>query len=254
MSNDLLILAFSLFALVACLYASVGHAGASGYLAIMALLNFTPEEIKPTSLLLNIVVAAIASYQFIKAGFFDKKIFTLFIISSIPAAYLGGYLQLPPTYFKLLAGIFLMLSAILLLKKTMQEDQALALKPMPDSQRIFLGALIGFFSGLIGVGGGIFLSPLLIITRQASLKNVAGISALFIFCNSIAALAGHLTVVKNIDSQIFYWIPAVVIGGSIGSYLGTRKFNNKVILYCLFIVLLSAGLKFVLIDFKPSLP
>lgn len=251
MSNDLLLLSFFLFALVACLYASVGHAGASGYLAIMALLNFTPEEIKPTSLLLNIVVASIASYQFIKAGYFDKKIFALFIISSIPAAYLGGYLHLPPAYFKLLAGIFLILSAILLLKKTVQQEQWQELKPMSNSQRVLWGGLIGFFSGLIGVGGGIFLSPLLIITRQASLKIVSGISALFILCNSIAALAGHLTVVKNMHSQIFYWIPAVIIGGSIGSYLGTRKFNNKIILLCLFIVLLSAGLKFVLIDFKP---
>jgi uncharacterized membrane protein YfcA len=251
LSNDLLLLSFFLFALVACLYASVGHAGASGYLAIMALLNFTPEEIKPTSLLLNIVVASIASYQFIKAGHFDKKIFALFIISSIPTAYLGGYLHLPPAYFKLLAGIFLILSAILLLKKTVQQEQWQELKPMSNSQRVLWGGLIGFFSGLIGVGGGIFLSPLLIITRQASLKIVSGISALFILCNSIAAMAGHLTVVKNMHSQIFYWIPAVIVGGSIGSYLGTRKFNNKIILLCLFIVLLSAGLKFVLIDFKP---
>lgn len=240
-----MILTGSLFALIATLYSSVGHAGASGYLAIMALLSFQPEIIKPTSLVLNIVVAAIASYNFIRNGYFDKKIFFPLIITSIPAAFLGGYFQLSPEYFKIFAGIFLICSALLLVGKQFLKPQAELVRKVPYSMSILAGAVIGFISGLIGVGGGIFLSPLLILTNWSDVKKTSGIAALFILVNSIAGLAGHVISFKSFDPNIFYWIVAVSVGGAAGSYLGTMKFDKKIITLCLFLILLSAGVKFI---------
>ncbi|MBK9282965.1 MAG: sulfite exporter TauE/SafE family protein [Sphingobacteriaceae bacterium] len=242
------IIAFVLFFTIAALYSSIGHAGASGYLAVMALLSFTPESIKPTSLILNIIVAAIASFKFISAGYFDRKIFFSLIIFSIPASFFGGYLSLSPIYFKLISGIFLIVAAFLLLvKKNIKADEIKEVKSLIMWSAL-LGSLIGFLSGIIGVGGGIFLTPLLLVLGWTKVKNASGISALFILFNSISGLMGHMSAVKNVDSKIGYWVIAVVIGGFIGSYLGSKRFNNKVILYCLFVILLTAGLKFIFID------
>jgi uncharacterized protein len=244
--------AFSLFFAIATLYSSIGHAGASGYLAVMSLLSFTAEAIKPTSLILNITVALIATLHFIKAGRFDLRIFLAFIVTSLPMAFLGGYIQLDPRYFKLSAGIFLVLSAILLLLKEYlrpKESTQDHTRPMPLPAGLILGAFIGLISGLIGVGGGIFLSPILIMTRWTTVKNASGISALFILCNSVSGLLGHTAALKYIQPTILLWIPAVIAGGFLGSYLGILKFNNKIIITCLFLVLLSAGLKFIIVDF-----
>lgn len=241
------LLAFFLFFLIATLYSSIGHAGASGYLAVMALLSFAPESIKPTSLVLNIVVALIASINFIRVGRFDKRIFLSFIVTSLPMAFVGGAITLEPKYFKLAAGIFLMLSALLLVLKEFIKPQTETVRLMPIWIGLVLGALIGLFSGLIGVGGGIFLSPIIIMAGWATLKNASGISALFILCNSISGLLGHATSLPKVDSSILLWVMAVILGGLLGSYLGTMKFQNKVIVVCLFIVLLTAGLKFVLV-------
>jgi uncharacterized membrane protein YfcA len=248
-TTSALILPFVLFLIIAILYSSVGHAGASGYLAVMAILSFAPESIKPTSLILNIVVAAITSYKFIKAGYFDKKIFLSFIVTALPLAFLGGYISISPHYFKLLAGIFLILSAFFLIVKEFISTPVTPIKSMSLFGTLSIGSVIGFVSGLIGVGGGIFLSPIMIISNLTSVKNASGVAALFILCNSIAGLAGHISALNKIDFTIFYWIAAVLIGGFIGSYLGTKKFNNKVIISCLFIVLLTAGLKFIFVDF-----
>jgi hypothetical protein len=159
MADSLIITGVALFFVIATLYSSIGHAGASGYLAVMALLSFAPESIKPTSLVLNIVVALIASLQFIRAGRFDRKIFFAFIVSSLPMAFVGGYLSLEPDYFKLMAGIFLMLSAVMLLVREFARPAGVrGVRPMPLGVGLVLGAVIGLLSGLIGVGGGIFLS------------------------------------------------------------------------------------------------
>lgn len=248
MTTDIYI-AFTLFLLVAMLYSSVGHAGASGYLAIMALLSFSPDIIKPTSLILNVVVASIASFKFIKGGFFDKKIFISFIITSVPMSFLGGYLSISPQYFKLFAGIFLVVSATLLLLRTLVKNVDSPYKSMPPYLGLALGAVIGLISGLIGVGGGIFLSPITIMANWTSVKNASGIAALFILFNSLSGLAGHLSAFSLINANIGYWVVAVIIGGLAGSYLGTSKLSNKIIITCLFFVLLTAGLKFILIDF-----
>ncbi|MBN8692057.1 MAG: sulfite exporter TauE/SafE family protein [Bacteroidetes bacterium] len=248
MSLSFIIAAFVLFFVIAALYSSIGHAGASGYLAIMALLSFASESIKPTSLVLNIIVAAIASYRFISQGYFDKRIFLAFVVFSVPASFVGGLIILPAFYFKMFAGIFLIVSAFfLLIKKQKTNEETKEVKNLWLMSAIF-GTIIGFVSGIIGVGGGIFLTPLILMFGWTRVKNVSGISALFILLNSISGLLGHLSSIQKVDTNIFYWVGAVIGGGFLGSYLGSKKFNNRVIIYCLFIVLLSAGLKFIFVD------
>lgn len=243
------IAAFFLFLIIATLYSSVGHAGASGYLAVMALLSFAPETIKPTSLVLNIIVSSIAAVKFIRAGYFDKKIFLAFIITSVPLAFLGGYISISPKYFKLIAGIFLIISALLLVVKTYIKPIQTTTRQMPLTFGLIIGSIIGLFSGLIGVGGGIFLSPIIILANWTTPRKASGIAALFILCNSLSGLAGHTTARFTLDHNILYWIFAVIIGGFAGTYLGTKRLNNKVIITCLFLVLLTAGLKFIFVDF-----
>jgi len=244
-----IILACSLFFIIAILYSSVGHAGSSGYLALMALLSFAPETIKPTSLVLNIIVASIASVKYLKEGCYDKKILLPFILSSIPMAFLGGYITLNPKYFKLVAGLFLIVAATLLVVREYSKSKESEIRKMPLPFGLGIGAVIGIISGLIGVGGGIFLSPIIISLNWTTVKKASGIAAMFILCNSVAGLSGHLAGLNKVDHYIIYWIPAVVLGGLLGSHLGTVKLNTKVIIACLFLVLLTAGLKFLLVDF-----
>jgi uncharacterized membrane protein YfcA len=254
LTTDHIILAIFLFLIISILYSSVGQAGASGYLAVMALLSFAPETIKPTSLILNIIVATIASIKYLRADYFDRKIFIVLIITSLPMAFLGGYLPITPKFFKLLAGFFLIVASILLLvKEYFNKPEAPKSEP-PNIQMtvtfgLITGSIIGLISGLIGVGGGIFLSPILIMGKWTTVKKASGITALFILFNSVAGLSGHLAALNKIDHNIIYWVSAVVIGGLTGSYLGTIKFNNRVLVTCLFLVLIAAGLKFVFIDF-----
>lgn len=237
---------FALFLFVAFIYSSVGHAGASGYLATMALLSFPIIEIKSTSLILNIVVASIASYKFISAGYFDKKAFFSFAATSIPAAFIGGAITLSPYWFKLFAGLFLLVSAVALVIRNKRIGQEKT-SDVNIYTALIVGAVIGLFSGLIGVGGGIFLSPLLILMGWTSMRKTSGVSALFIFCNSIIGLAGHLYSNSFHVHNMYYWIVAVIIGGFAGSHLGSTLYNNKVLIGILFIVLCSAGLKFLLV-------
>lgn len=244
-ANSLLLACFCFF-LVATLYSSVGHAGASGYLAVMALLSFEAASIKPTSLVLNCLVSSIASYRYLKAGYFDRKIFIPVVAASFPMAFLGGYLNLPSAQFKVFAGVFLLLSAAALIFRAAIRPSEI-LRPMKLAPAIVLGAAIGLLSGILGVGGGIFLSPILIIAGWTTVRKASGISALFILINSLTALAGYLTNAKPVDAHIGYWAVAVVLGGLLGSYLGTKKLNNSVIIACLVAVLLTAGLKFLAI-------
>jgi uncharacterized membrane protein YfcA len=249
MSAADIILACFLFFTIAALYSSVGHAGASGYLAIMALLSFAPETIKPTSLILNIVVATIASVKYIREGYFDKKVFFPFIVSSIPMAFFGGYISLNPKYFILIAGMFLVLASVLLFVRGNSKSDASEIRTMPWWYGLGIGAFIGLISGLIGVGGGVFLSPIIISANWTTVKKASGVAAMFILFNSLAGISGHLIALNKIDHNIIFWIVAVALGGLLGSYLGTVKLTNKIIITCLFLVLLVAGLKFLLVDF-----
>lgn len=237
------LLALFLFFLIAVLYSSVGHAGASGYLAVMALLSFAPETIKPTSLVLNVVVAGIASWRYLRAGCFSGKVFWPLAAVALPLAFVGGRLELPPRAFAVVAGVFLIASALLMAWRAWRRPEEREPRAMPFMASLAVGAPIGFISGIIGVGGGIFLSPVLIQGRWAALRDVSGISALFILINSLSGLAGRVSAGLELHPFLPWWLMAVVIGGLLGSWLGVSRFGARAILIALFLVLMTAGVK-----------
>ena len=229
--------------LVAFLYSSVGHAGASGYIAVMTLFSLTPEQIKPSALALNILVATVGSWQFWRAGHFSWKLFWPFALLSFPLAFLGGYLNLPAQVFKIVIGVVLLFSAVcFLMPQTVNEK---VVEP-PKTVAIGVGAGLGLLSGLTGTGGGIFLTPLLLLMRWATVKNAAAVSAVFILLNSISGLLGNISATKSIPTFILPLGVAVVFGGAIGSYLGSKKLAPLAIKRLLAIVLIIAGFKLIL--------
>jgi uncharacterized protein len=227
---------------IAFLYSCVGHAGASGYIAVMTLFELAPVEIKPTALILNILVASIATWQFWRAGYFSWSLFWPFALLAIPMAFVGGYLNLPAYEFKIFMGGILLLSAIrFLMPSTVDSVERTPSRPVAIS----IGAVLGLFAGLTGTGGGIFLTPLLLLKRWALAKNAAAVSALFILLNSIAALLGNLSSAKHFPTFAGALAVAAMLGGSAGSYCGCRKLNHQVIKRLLAIVLLLAGGKLI---------
>src|ERR1700741_5003600 len=229
-------------AMIAFLYSSVGHAGASGYIATMTLFGLTASVIRPTALVLNILVATIGSFQFWRAGHFSWKLFWPFALLSIPAAYAGGYLQPSASVLKILIGVVLLFSAARLFFRRSDPPQTVTpSRPVAIS----VGAGLGFLSGLTGTGGGIFLTPLLLFCQWAHIRQAAAVSALFIWVNSIAGLVGYFTKVRSIPSLGLILAAAAIIGGTIGSHLGSRRFAVRVISLCLATVLLIAGMKLI---------
>lgn len=228
---------------VAFLYSSVGHAGASGYIAVMTLFGLATSVVKPAALVLNILVACLATWQFWRAGHFSWKLFWPFAVSSIPFAFVGGYMNLPTHEFKIIVGIVLLYSAVQFL-----------LRPMPDEEphspsklvAVPVGAGLGLLSGLTGVGGGIFLTPLMIFMRWSRTKTASAISALFILVNSISGLSGNVAGTRQLPLFALPLTIAAFAGGSIGSYLGSRRLSPVAIKRLLGIVLLVAGLKLIL--------
>jgi uncharacterized membrane protein YfcA len=227
---------------IAMLYSSVGHAGASGYIAVMSLLSLAPTMIKPTSLALNILVASIAAWQFFRAGHFSWRLFWPFAILAVPFAFLGGYVNLPTHILKILLGLVLIFSALRFLFEVQRDKQIF---PPSRSQAIGVGAGIGFFSGLTGTGGGIFLTPILLFMGWAEVKTAAAVSALFILVNSIAGLAGYFANTKAFPAFILPLFVAAAVGGAMGSYLGSRRFKPVVIKRFLALVLFIAGTKLI---------
>ena len=228
---------------VAFLYSSVGHAGASGYIAVMTLASLSPTVIKPSALVLNILVASIGSWQFYRAGHFRWKLFWPFALFSIPLAFLGGSLDLPTHLFKLLVGIVLLLSAAYFFWRPNNDD----IGPAPSLPvAMASGGVLGFFAGLTGTGGGIFLTPLLLVMRWARTKEAAATSALFILVNSIAGLAGNASSVGSIPPLVWPLAISAVVGGSAGSYFGSRRYPVATIKRLLAAVLVIAGLKLLL--------
>jgi uncharacterized membrane protein YfcA len=239
-STEILII-LAVFA-VAILYSSVGHGGASGYLAVMALLAVAPAVTRPAALVLNLFVASIAFIQFYRAGHFDWKVFLPFAAASIPMAFVGGMIQLPTGVYKIILGAVLMLAAIRLAidLKTTGEPRA------PQVWlALIIGASLGLVSGLVGVGGGIFLTPILLLMNWTETKRAAGISALFILVNSISGLLGNYAQVRQLPPTVWFWIGAAVIGGIIGSTLGSFRFNWLTLRRVLAIGLLLAGAKLI---------
>lgn len=241
-TEQIVVLTIGVFA-VALLYSSVGHAGASGYIAVMSLLGLEPAVIKPTALVLNIIVASIAFAQFYRAGHFSWQLFWPFGLLAIPLAFAGGYLQLPTQVFQIIVGLILLLSAFRFLMKPQTDDIA---SPPSKSTAITIGAGLGLLSGLTGTGGGIFLTPLLLIKRWAKVKNAAAVSAMFILANSASGLIGSIVSTKTLPDVALPLAIAAIAGGTVGSYLGSNRLPQAAIKRLLAVVLLIAGTKLIL--------
>jgi len=232
---------FIILFVVAFLYASVGHGGASGYLALMALYGVAPQEMKPTALFLNLFVSLTSFIQYYRGNHFKKEIFIPIALASIPFAFLGGMLSIDDHLYKKILGILLLLPIVrFFFFKNVEDDR---LVPPVKWISILLGAIIGLLSGMIGIGGGIILSPILILLLWTNQKQTAAISAAFIFVNSLAGLGGMLTQGITLTSNMILYIVVAFSGGLLGAYLGSKKFNQDVLKYVLATVLLVAAYK-----------
>jgi uncharacterized membrane protein YfcA len=227
--------------IVAFFYASVGHGGASGYLSLMALFSLAPETMKPTALLLNLFVAAIAFYHYYKAGHFNKKLFLSFAIASIPLAFLGGLIEVDASIYKKILSVLLIFAILKMLNFFEKESDLI--KDVKLWQGLVVGGIIGFFSGLIGIGGGIILTPIILLLHWGKMKEAAAVSALFIWVNSASGLVGQFTSGVTLSSQTFLLVAVALIGGFFGSFYGSKKFNNKLLRYMLAFVLIIASIK-----------
>jgi uncharacterized protein len=230
---------------VAVLYSSVGHGGASGYLAVMAFFAVAPEITRPTALVLNLFVASIATIQFYRAGHFSWPLFWPFAVTSIPFAFIGGMIKLPTSIYKIILGLVLLFAAFRLAWKFASDDGEIREPKL--WMCLIIGAVIGLLSGLVGVGGGIFLTPILLLMHWSETKTAAGNSALFIFVNSAAGLAGNYAQVSVLPSAAWFWILAAIAGGLIGSLLGAKKFNSLTLRRVLAAVLLFAAVKLIFV-------
>jgi len=236
------------FFVVATLYTTVGHAGASGYLATMALVGLAPEVMRPTALALNILVAALTVYRFRRARFFHWSGLWPFLLGSVPFAAAGGIQSLSRGAYYAAMGVVLLLAAMYLVwraigLRTAMEEGVVRVRRIPA---VFMGCVIGFISGLIGVGGGIFLSPTLLVLNWSAPKTTAGIAAPFILVNSAVALvAGSLTV-QTLPRELPLLAAAALAGAFLGTWLGLDRLSQKGLLMTLAIVMSLAGLKLVL--------
>jgi len=238
--SSLLIL-FAAFFIIAALYSVTGHGGASAYIGVMVLLDMAPQEIKPIALSLNVIVSLVATLHFYKAGNFRLTLFLPFILSSFPMAVLGGYLQIPTQWFNWLMGCALLFSA---LRIGIKSSLTTTVSAPNLTIALGAGAVIGLISGLIGVGGGIFLTPLLILMRWANAREAAAVSAPFILLNSIAGLIGFSAQASAVFPEIIIWLALpVLVGGFFGSYLGSRSLATSSIARVLSVVLILAGVK-----------
>jgi uncharacterized protein len=226
---------------VAFLYSSVGHGGGSGYLALFALFGVATTLMKPTALTLNVFVSAIAFLVYTKGGYFRWRLIFPFLITSIPSAYLGALIHVDPKIYKIVLGIFLLIAIFRMLFVPGSVTEAKGKPQLPLA--LGIGLVLGFFSGMIGIGGGIILSPILILFHWASLKESAAASALFIFLNSIAGLLAMFQTGFSYSQDLLLWIIIGVAGGVMGSYSGSFRLKSSGLKYLLAAVLLLASLK-----------
>lgn len=237
------ILLYLLLPTVAFLYASVGHGGASSYLMVLALLQFPPDQIRPTALIMNMFVSMLAFLSFRKKVDFPWGILWSLVIFSIPAAFIGGSLSIDTEWYKRILGILLFFPVLKFLN-------IFPINPHQTSERQWwmapaLGLGIGFVSGLIGIGGGIILSPILLMLGWTDIKQTAAVSALFIFLNSVSGFLGASGFAAQIDPSLWIVMPLTIAGGALGAYLGAFKFQPKVIKYLLTAVLVVAAVKLI---------
>lgn len=226
---------------VAFLYASVGHGGASGYLALMSLFTFPVSVMKPTALVLNILVSAISFFFYYREKKFEWKLFYPFAITSIPFSFLGGLVNIETHIYKIILATVLLFAVARLLG--LFGKQVGDLKPINIPLALFIGALTGFLSGLIGIGGGIILSPVILLLGWGNMKQTAAVSALFIFVNSVSGIFGFLSQGGNLPISSVSLITVVLMGGIFGGYFGSKKMNTQMLRNVLALVLLIAVLK-----------
>ncbi|KAB1069170.1 sulfite exporter TauE/SafE family protein [Tamlana haliotis] len=241
LQNENIYLFLAVLPLVSFLYASVGHGGASGYLALMALFSFAPESMKPTALLLNLFVAGISFYYYYKAGYFNKRLFTYFAMASIPLAFLGGTIEVDASIYKKILAVLLIFAILKMLNVFGKESDKI--KAIKLWQGLIVGGIIGFFSGLIGIGGGIILTPVILLLHWGKMKEAAAVSALFIWVNSVAGLIGQISSGVTIEKESFLLVAIALVGGILGGYYGSKKINNSKLRYILAFVLSIACAK-----------
>lgn len=234
---------YLLLVLVAFLYSSVGHGGASGYLALMAFFSYSTDTMRSTALILNIFVSLVAFIQYYRSGYFQWKLFIPFAITSIPAAFIGGLVTLDASLYKHILGVLLIFPIIKLIGITPNKKNNV--KPIKIYLALTLGLIIGLISGIIGIGGGIILSPIILLMNWADMKHTAAVSSLFILVNSLAGLAGIFTNQFQFHSEMSILILLALAGGFAGSYMGTMKFNNIFLRRILAIVLVIASIKLI---------
>ncbi|MFM7207360.1 MAG: sulfite exporter TauE/SafE family protein [Planctomycetaceae bacterium] len=247
-------LAAAVFA-VAAIYASVGHAGATGYIAVMTLWGLAPEVIRPTALLLNVIVATIASVQFARAGHFDRGLLVPLAVTSVPAAAAGGWLALPKAAFETLLGVVLGVAAVRIVVEALAAGRSRSgttpesppqLPADPAWRTVVLaatGSVVGLLSGLTGVGGGVFLTPVLLALRAAPVKTIAAVSAAFILVNSLAGLAGWLAAGRPVPLPGLALVVAAAAGGVVGGHLGAFRLPVTAIRLMMAAVLAIASAK-----------
>jgi len=246
-ANELIIAALAAGMLVASfVYASVGHGGASAYIAAMALAGVAPQEMRPIALVLNVVVSALATFKFYRAGHFRWRLFWPFAVVSIPAAYAGGAITLPGSWYRTIVGAVLVYAAWQLWRSARVGEEMREVREPPLALAMVIGGGLGLLSGLTGVGGGIFLSPLLLILGWAGTKQTSAVAAPFILVNSIAGLAGaFMTKSTSLPSHVWILVCAVLVGGWVGAEYGSRRFTNPLIRRMLAVVLAVAGAKMI---------
>jgi hypothetical protein len=239
----------AMIGLVAALYASVGHAGATGYIAVMTLLGLPVNVVRPTALVLNVIVAAIATGQFFRAGHFRSGLLLPLAAASVPCAAIGGAIDLPTDAFEAVLGIVLLLSAVQIVRGALAGEHGQDAAPAGGSRPVTpillaaLGGGIGLLSGLTGVGGGVFLTPALLALKAAPVKNVAAITAPFILVNSLAGLAGGVLAGRSIPTISLPVIAAAVLGGAIGAQLGAFRLPTRTLRLLMAAVLAFASVK-----------
>jgi uncharacterized membrane protein YfcA len=235
------ILFYILLFLVAFLYASVGHGGASGYLALMAIFSIAPGVMKPTALLLNLFVSLVSFIQFYRGKYFNWKLFLPFAIASVPMAFAGGLITVDTSLYKKILGALLLIPITrFLLFSTISVKE---IKKSNTGLSLLTGAGIGFLSGLIGIGGGIILSPVLLLLKWSDMKQTAAISALFIFVNSLSGLSGQLTKGVHFSPDMYAYVAIAFTGGVCGAYFGSMRFKQSLLKYLLAAVLMVASYK-----------
>jgi uncharacterized membrane protein YfcA len=233
---------FVLMPLAAFLYASVGHGGASSYLMLLTWLGFMPDAIRPGALMLNLAVSGIAFLAFQRKTQFPLKLFLWFMAGSVPASFLGAGISLNVEVYRILLGVLLLFPVLRLFGLLNSENKPG--RPVSYPLALGIGALIGLLSGMIGIGGGILLSPVLLLLGWADLRQTAAMSALFIFVNSAAGLAGIEANIMELPQLFYSLLPLTLLGGMLGAWLGANRFKAPAMLYALGIVLLIAAVKF----------